>query len=535
MQFIAQTCTFIKMKKNNLRLIIIFVFMLAGISQPFAAFSFTPRIDSIKVVFDNQQLILPGESFHIGIVAYYKNGKVKKTVGLKGGSVWWWNYKAEVSGGTDFGGRISVNEALAPPKGKYIGIKAWPRKQPEKAKELLLPLNYETKIKYRPTVAFDKSPGSQVKGELVIEFNNGIKRICTNLRNSKESANYRFYTKGGSWKAGKFTIDPDFMKIENHQSSLIVRSRQNMSVADTFLVQLDYKHAYDLQFSGSSGMSGFSGSSGSSGFPGSNGGNGQNGEFGSDGPDLGVWVDLYRDSVLNCDLLYVYAQNSFTGEEYRYLINPEGGSLTVNSHGGSGGVGGSGGSGGEGASGSDGRKWTEKKTEKRIVQRPVTKKVTKKQTKKVTNAEGKEVEVEENVEVDEVVMVDVQIEVEVDIEVQEPGEDGGDGGWGGAGGFGGEGGYGGNITIYFTDDARPYQHLFVAHSEGGSGGLHGSGGTGGRGGSGGNGNPNGSSGVAGQHGSSAMGWAGNVQSGQIIIKPTEEFFFYMPKEQAPGK
>jgi len=523
------------MVKNYLLLIAFISFLSSATGKPVTRLFSAHKIDSLQIVFDTQQLVLPGESFHIGIDAYYKNGKVKRTVGMKGGTVWWWKYKVEVTGGTDFGGRISVNEALAPPKGKYIGIKAWPRKQPEKVKELLLPLNYETKINYRPTVAFDKSPGSQVKGELVIEFNNGIKRICTNLRNSKESANYRFYTKGGSWKAGKFTIDPDFMKIDNHQSSLIVRSWQNKSVADTFSVQLDYKHAYDLQFGGSSGMSGFSGSSGSLGFPGTNGQNGQNGEAGSDGPDLGVWVDLYRDSVLNCDLLYAYAQNLWTGEESRYLINPQGGSLTVNSHGGSGGVGGSGGSGGEGASGSDGRKWTEKKTEKRIVQRPVTKKVTKKQTKKVTNAEGKEVEVEENVEVDEVVMVDVQIEVEVDIEVQEPGEDGGDGGWGGAGGFGGEGGYGGNITIYFTDDARPYQHLFVAHSEGGSGGLHGSGGTGGRGGSGGHGNPNGSSGVAGQHGPSLMGWAGNGQSGQIIIQPTEEFFFYMPKEQAPGK
>jgi len=520
------------MVKNYLLLIAFFSFLLSAAGKPASWLLSAPKIDSIQVVFDTQQLILPGESFHIGIVAYYKNGKVKSTVGMKGGSVWWWKYKVEVTGGTDFGGRISVNEALAPAKGKYIGIKAWPRRQPEKVKELLLPLNYETKINFRPTVAFDKSPGSQVKGELVAEFNNGERRVYTNLRNSKESANYRFYTTGGSWKGGKFTIEPDFLKIENHQSSLIVRSLQNKSVADTFSVLLDYKHAYDLQFSGSSGMSGFSGSSGSSGFPGTNGQNGQNGEPGSDGPDVGVWVDLYADSVLNCNLLYVYAQNSFTGEEFRYLINPEGGSLTVNSRGGSGGVGGSGGSGGDGAKGSDGRKWTETRTEKKIVQRPVTKKVTKKQTKKVTNADGKEVEVEEDVEVDEVVMVDVEIDVAVNVEIQGPGEDGGNGGYGGAGGFGGEGGYGGNITLYFTADAMPYQHLFIANSDGGSGGMNGNGGSGGKGGSGGYGNPNGNSGIAGQSGPSAIGWAGNGQSGQIIIQPTEEFFFYAPKEQS---
>ena len=513
-------------------LITVFVTLLPGFGKWAVGSSFESKIDSIQIVFNSQQLILPGESFHIGIVSYSKKGKVKKTVGMKDGSVLWWKYKVEVTGGTDFGGRILVNEALVPPKGKYIGIKAWPRRQPEKVKELLLPLNYETKINFRPTVAFDKSPGSQVKGELVAEFNNGERRVYTNLRNSKESANYRFYTTGGSWKGGKFTIEPDFLKIENHQSSLIVRSLQNKSVADTFSVLLDYKHAYDLQFSGSSGMSGFSGSSGSSGFPGTNGQNGQNGEPGSDGPDVGVWVDLYADSVLNCNLLYVYAQNSFTGEEFRYLINPEGGSLTVNSRGGSGGVGGSGGSGGDGAKGSDGRKWTETRTEKKIVQRPVTKKVTKKQTKKVTNADGKEVEVEEDVEVDEVVMVDVEIDVAVNVEIQGPGEDGGNGGYGGAGGFGGEGGYGGNITLYFTADAMPYQHLFIANSDGGSGGMNGNGGSSGKGGSGGYGNPNGNSGIAGQSGPSAIGWAGNGQSGQIIIQPTEEFFFYAPKEQS---
>ncbi|NEW83925.1 MAG: hypothetical protein GZ094_16375, partial [Mariniphaga sp.] len=438
------------MKNFHLILITLFVSLTVGFVKSAAGNTFAPKIDSIQVVFDTQQLILPGESFHIGIAAYYKNGKVKKTVGIKGGSVWWWNYKVEVSGGTDFGGRILVNKELVPSKGKYIAIKAWPRKQSELEKELLLPLNYETKIKYRPTVAFDKSPGSQVKGELVAEFNNGDKRTYSNLRNSKESANFRFYTKGGSWKNGKFTIDPDFTKIDNHQSSLIVRSLQNRAVTDTFSVLLDYKHAYDLQLSGSSGMLGFSGTNGGSGYPGGNGQNGQNGDFGSDGPDLGVWVDLYRDSLLNCDLLYVYAQNSFTGEEYHYLINPEGGSLTVRSQGGSGGTGGYGGSGGNGASGSDGRKWTETKTEKKIVQKPVTKKVTRKQRKKVTNADGKEVEIEEDVEVDETVMVDVETEVQIAFEVQGPGEDGGDGGHGGAGGLGGEGGYGGNITLYFT-------------------------------------------------------------------------------------
>lgn len=517
------------MIKNPLFPVVILSVLLSASCWSATGGPLPPKMDSIQIVFDNQQLVLPGESFQIGILSYYKNGKVKKTTGRLGGPVWWWKYKVDVTGGTDFSGRISVNEELVPSKGKYIDIKAYPRKQPELAKELLLPLNYETKIAYRPTAGFDKSPGSQIKGELITEFNNGQKRVCTDLRNSRESSNFQFSGEGGSWKNGKFTIDPDFMKIQNHRSALIVNSLRNTSVADTFSVQLDYKHAYDLQFSGSSGISGFSGASGSTGYAGGNGAdgqNGQNGEFGNDGPDIGVWVDLYRDSVLNADLLYVYAQNLFTNKEYRYLINPEGGSLEVTSFGGSGGVGGNGGNGGSGGSGRDGEKWIERHVEKQTVKKPVTKKVIRKEIHKRKDAEGKEYDVEVEVETTETEYVDEVVDVVVEVVHQGPGEDGGDGGWGGPGGLGGPGGYGGNITLYFTQDAMPYSHLITARSEGGSGGMNGSGGNGGPGGSGGAGEPSGRSGSSGQSGPAAFGWSSSGGSGQIRIQSTDEFFEY---------
>jgi hypothetical protein len=521
------------MKKLLFHLIVLSSVILSGINCTAATFLFTPKIDSIQLVFDDQQLILPRESFRIGIISYYKNGKVRKTVGLSGGNVWWMRYKVEVSGGTDFSGRISVNEELIPSKGKYIDIKAWPRKQPELVKGLLLPLNYETKIEYRPTSGFDKAPGSQIKGELLTEFNNGQIRICSDLRNSRESENFQFSGEGGLWKNGRFTIEPDFTMIENHRSTLIVNSLRNKSVTDTFSVLLDYKHSYNLNLRGSSGTPGFSGMSGSSGSPGNHGYHGQagyDGEFGSDGPEIGVWADLYRDSVLNYDLLYVYAQNLWTGEEFRYLINPEGGKLDVSSNGGSGGFGGSGGNGGSGGAGLEGEKWIEKHIEKRIVKKPVSKKVIRKEKQKKTDAEGKEYEVEVEVEVTETIYVDEEIEVVVEVEKQGPGGDGGDGGWGGPGGLGGQGGYGGNITLYFTDDAMPYKHLITVRSEGGSGGMHGSGGSGGHGGRGGYGNPNGRSGLSGQSGPSAIGWAESGRSGQIRIQATEEFFMYETKE-----
>lgn len=526
------------MVKYHLSRFILLALLLSGMNRPAAGFSLAPKLDSIQIVFNKQQLVLPGEPFHIGIISYYKNGKIKKTVGMDGGSVWWWRFKVKVSGGTDYAGRISVNEKLVPSKGKYIEIKAWPRKQPELMKELLLPLNYETKIVYRPTSGFDKAPGSQFKGEVISAFDNGTIRVCDDWRNNRESGNFRFSGHGGFWKNGKFTINPDFTKIENHRAELIVNSLRNSLVSDTFSVLLDYKHVFKLSLSGSSGSPGFPGSDGISGSPGNHGYHGQagyDGEFGADGPEIGVWTDLYRDSVLNCDLLYVYAQNLWTGDEFRYLVNPEGGRLDVSSVGGSGGYGGSGGHGGSGGEGLEGKKWIEKHIEKRIVKKPETKKVMRKEKKKRIDSEGKEYEVEVDVEVTETVYVDEEIEVEVEVVKQGPGGDGGDGGWGGPGGLGGPGGYGGNISLYFTSDAMPYKHLITARSEGGSGGMHGSGGRGGNGGRGGFGCPNGNSGSNGHSGPSAMGWANSGGRGRIKISSTEEFFNYTPKEQGLGK
>ncbi len=526
------------MVRNQILQFCLFLFLTTGFNPMASGITFQPKLDSIQIVFDSQQLLLPGESFRIGIKSYHNNGKVKSTTGLLGGPVWWWNYIVEVSGGTDFSGLINVSEKLIPSKGKYISISASPRKQPELKKELLLPLNYETKITYQPTNSFDKAPGSQIKGELITEFNNGVTRVCSNLRNSRESDYFRFSSEGGSWKNGKFTIDPDFTRIEEHRAALFVNSLRNTSVADTFGVLMDYKHAYDLHFYGHSGFPGISGASGNhgaTGYHGSDGQAGQNGEYGLDGPDLGIWVDLYRDSLLNTDLLYVYAQNMSSGEEKRYLINPKGGSIQLTSIGGSGGNGGSGGSGGSGENGVEGETWIETHIEKRTVKKPITKKVIRKEKKKRIDAEGKEYEVEVEYETTVTEYVDEIIDVVVEEVKRGPGGSGGDGGWGGAGGLGGGGGYGGNITLYFTDDAWQYQNLITARSEGGSGGMNGSGGSGGRGGSGGQGNPNGRNGMNGQSGPSAIGWAPRGGSGQISIQPTEEFLFYTPKEQAIEK
>lgn len=523
------------METHRLLLVVVIASWLSLISHSGAAFSITRKTDSIHIYFDKEQLVLPGELFRIGVVSYHKNKKAKYTAGILGGSAWWWNYKVEVTGGTHSGGRISVNEQLVPSKGKYIGLKVYPRRKPEQAREMLIPLNYETKIIYRPIHHFDKAPGSHIKGELYTEFDNGISRVCDNLRNSRESDYFKFTTRGGRWEGGKFIIDPDFMNIEAHQASLVVSSLRNKSLADTFAVLMDYKHTYDLHLRGergSTGFSGINGSSGSTGHHGSDGQNGGDGGQGADGPEVGVWVDLYHDSILHTDLLYVYAQNLWNGKEYRYLVNPEGGRLEVSSEGGDGGRGGDGGNGGSGGPGWEGERWIETHIEKKTIQKPVVKKVIKKRTRKTTDASGKEVEHEIDVEVEETVYVDVVIDVVVEEVKYGPGGPGGNGGWGGGGGMAGNGGCGGNIHLYFTDDAWPYQHVIVARSEGGSGGANGDGGRGGSGGAGGFGNPTGPGGTCGQSGPSTTGWGGSGGSGRITIQPTEEFFFYTPKIEA---
>jgi hypothetical protein len=132
---------------------------------------------------------------------------------------------------------------------------------------------------------------------------------------------------------------------------------------------LDIPVEYDRQFtanfsgrsgsSGSDGSSGLDGSSGSSGSfdpdhpsaggdgsDGSNGSDGGNGGDGEDGPPVQVRVTLRPGSHP-----LLQAGVAARGVEQLFLVDPQGGSLTVLDEGGSGGSGGKGGRGGRGGSG----------------------------------------------------------------------------------------------------------------------------------------------------------------------------------------
>lgn len=133
--------------------------------------------------------------------------------------------------------------------------------------------------------------------------------------------------------------------------------------------ELDIAVAYDHAFSaifvgpsggngmdGTSGLDGMDGSVGSAdpanpvaggdGTDGSRGSDGSNGSDGDDGPPVEVRVALKPGSPL---LLQV--STSAQGHEELFLVNPNGGSLTVRSDGGAGGSGGKGGRGGRGGRG----------------------------------------------------------------------------------------------------------------------------------------------------------------------------------------
>jgi hypothetical protein len=133
-------------------------------------------------------------------------------------------------------------------------------------------------------------------------------------------------------------------------------------------VPLRYDYNFVANFSGSNGSSGLNGTDGtdgisgsmgstdpntpSAGGDGSNGGNGSDGQDGSSGgdaPPVQVRMTLRPGSH---PLLQVGVSASGSSRKERfYLVDPQGGSLTVKSDGGSGGSGGKGGRGGRGGSG----------------------------------------------------------------------------------------------------------------------------------------------------------------------------------------
>lgn len=133
-------------------------------------------------------------------------------------------------------------------------------------------------------------------------------------------------------------------------------------------IPVRYNHAFTANFSGADGMNGMDGSNGIDGMPGSpgsmdpnnpspggNGGdgtdgrNGDDGHPGGDGPPVAVRVAMKNEGR---PLLQVSV--AAQGKTKFYMVDPNGGSLTVKADGGAGGRGGKGGRGGRGGLGGSG-------------------------------------------------------------------------------------------------------------------------------------------------------------------------------------
>ncbi|MEL6558826.1 MAG: hypothetical protein AAFQ94_11630 [Bacteroidota bacterium] len=397
------------------------------------------RPQRLHLIFDPSELRIAGNSIDIGVEAILPDGQILKTKNI-GGKLGMRNFQIAVSGGEFRAGKVFINrDNFQQP----LKIEVYARKFQDVTSDVTLPLHQEKQIIVNQLPMGHAAPGEKYRLKIEAVFDNGD-RLTVGKRKLPYSR-YRIEINGGKIRRGLVTITDDIDRITNHQIETVISPRHNRLMEQRDYFRLDYKKNYRFY------AFGFSGFFGSSGLCGSQGADGEHGDF---GPDLYVFLTVAFDSLLQQELLY--AEVSKSSEVFKYLINPQGGSLSVRSDGGDGGRGGRGGDGRSGADGEDGQV---------IIKRE-----------------------------------DINDSTYREVKIVYAGQDGEDGEPGGDGGYGGDGGDGGNIYVEFTLAAEQYLHLFRFTSLGGNGGFAGLGGSGGRGGRGGRGEPNGRDGTDGPDG-----------------------------------
>jgi len=166
-------------------------------------------------------------------------------------------------------------------------------------------------------------------------------------------------------KKGVLTLPKDPRKSEGKLPHVTITVPSHPELRAELDIPLRYDYGFVSNFSGSSGSSGLSGSDGSSGTSGSPGsldpdnpspgGNGTDGGSGSDGQDGGSGGDAppvqIQVALRPGSPPLLQASVSAAGHKRLYLVDPQGGSLTVKADGGPGGSGGRGGRGGQGGAG----------------------------------------------------------------------------------------------------------------------------------------------------------------------------------------
>jgi hypothetical protein len=170
-------------------------------------------------------------------------------------------------------------------------------------------------------------------------------------------------------KKGNVSLAHDPRKSDGKTGHITVTAPSQPGLRAELDIPLRYNVRFVANYSGARGADGMNGSDGQDGMSGSDGsidannpsagGNGGNGSDGSDGqdgssggdaPNVQVWLTVQpgNPTLLQAGVLAAGHKERF------YLIDPQGGTLTVEADGGSGGSGGRGGRGGRGGSGGNG-------------------------------------------------------------------------------------------------------------------------------------------------------------------------------------
>jgi hypothetical protein len=166
-------------------------------------------------------------------------------------------------------------------------------------------------------------------------------------------------------KKGNVTLPRDPRISDGKIAHVAITVPSHPELHADFDIPITYDYNFVSNFSGGGGSSGMNGSDGMDGTSGSMGsidpnnpspgGNGSNGTDGSNGQDGGTGGDAppvqIRVALRSGAHPLLQVRVSAAGKQLFYLVDPQGGALTVHAEGGPGGTGGLGGRGGHGGSG----------------------------------------------------------------------------------------------------------------------------------------------------------------------------------------
>ncbi len=317
------------------------------------------------------------------------------------------------------------------------------------------------------TVASDPAalvaPGGSFRVGATVILDDGKEMKTKGLNDGKVRwGNFIVKVTGGSFNDGDVNIYSDPRKVPGYKITVVIKPVTDSSIIKTIELPLTFKANYNASFNGRDGDMGKNGDKGEQGRTGSNdskgsggrgtdgrdGQTGGNGGRGEPGQAVDVYLTAFKDAT-GKTMLKVYAKSRSTDKERFFIVDPEGGSVTINARGGKGGNGGRGGDGGAGGGGGTGHQYGGSAgTDSRYGS----------------------------------------------------GGDGGNGGYGADGGDGGEGGSGGTITIFVDPSAASYVGTIKYDVSGGEKGGTGFPGGGGSNGYGGNADTRGKDGTSGKGG-----------------------------------